>query len=87
MSDQGAGAQSPSPVASIPQLKEHEKDILKRQIHTPESQMSRLRLLYTCTTTYELFLLVISSIAAIIGGALQPISFVSCSPRRLKYPI
>ncbi|KAJ5494554.1 hypothetical protein N7463_010641 [Penicillium fimorum] len=70
-------AGSPSPVAPSLQLKDHEKEILKRQIHTPEeSQISRSRLLYSCTTTYELLILVISSIAAIIGGALQPISFL-----------
>lgn len=80
MSHQGADALSPSPMAPSPNLGEHEKEILKRQIDTPESQISRLRLLYTCATTYELVLLVISSIAAIIGGALQPISFVSFFP-------
>ncbi|KAJ5650411.1 ABC transporter integral membrane type 1 [Penicillium longicatenatum] len=58
------------------QLTEREKEILKRQIDTQESPMSRLTLLYTCATTYDLLLLVISSIAAIIGGALQPISFL-----------
>ncbi|KAJ5483323.1 hypothetical protein N7530_002569 [Penicillium desertorum] len=58
------------------ELKDDEKEVLRRQIDTPESQMSRLALLYTCTTPYELLLLVISSIAAIIGGALQPVSFV-----------
>lgn len=79
MSDQGAGAGSPSPVAPSLQLKEREKEILERQIHTSESNISRLKLLYTCATTYELFALIISSIAAIVGGALQPISFVSCS--------
>ena len=62
------------------ELKDDEKEVLRRQIDTPESQMSRLALLYICTTPYELLLLVISSIAAIIGGALQPVSFVSCSP-------
>ncbi|KAJ5827488.1 ABC transporter integral membrane type 1 [Penicillium robsamsonii] len=67
----------PSTVAPSLQLKDDEKEILKRQIHTPEeSQISRLGLMYSCTTTYELFVLVISSIAAIIGGALQPISFL-----------
>lgn len=88
MSDQGAGAGvgSPSLVTTGLQLKEHEKEILKRQIHTPESQMSRLGLLYACTTAYELLVLVISSIAAIIGGALQPISFVSCSPQTFNLP-
>lgn len=88
MSDQGAGAGAgaPSPVAPSLQLKEHEKEILKRQIHTPESHMSRLGLLYSCATTYELVVLVISSIAAIIGGALQPISFVSCSPQTFNLP-
>ncbi|KAJ5383180.1 hypothetical protein N7517_001091 [Penicillium concentricum] len=75
MADQGAGY--PSPAVPSLQLKEHEKEILKRQIHTPEeSQMGRLELLYSCTKTYELLVLVISSIAAIIGGALQPISFL-----------
>jgi ATP-binding cassette subfamily B (MDR/TAP) protein 1 len=73
MSEKGAGALRL-------ELKENEKEILRRQIHTPESQMSRLALLYSCITPYELLLLVISSIAAIIGGALQPVSFVSCSP-------
>ncbi|CAI7662711.1 unnamed protein product [Penicillium crustosum] len=76
MSDQGAGAGSPSPVAPSLQLKEREKEILERQIHTSESNISRLKLLYTCATTYELFALIISSIAAIVGGALQPISFL-----------
>jgi hypothetical protein len=78
MSDQGTGALSPSVAPSL-ELKEHEKEILKRQIYTSESQTSRLKLLYTCATSYELFILIISSIAAIIGGALQPISFVSSS--------
>lgn len=88
MSDQGAGAGvgSPSPVAPSLQLKEYEKNILDRQIHTSESQSSRLKLLYTCATTYELFVLIISSIAAIIGGALQPISFVSCSSQTFDLP-
>ena len=67
-------------------LKDEEKDALRRQIDTPEPQISRLALLYTCTTPYELLLLVISSIAAIIGGALQPVSFVSCSPPVLYLP-
>ncbi|KAJ5158989.1 ABC transporter integral membrane type 1 [Penicillium coprophilum] len=75
MPDRSAGALSP--VASSLQLTEHQREILKRQIHTPEDpQMSRLELLYSCATTYELLVLVISSIAAIIGGALQPISFL-----------
>lgn len=88
MSDQGAGAGvgSSSPVAPSLQLKEYEKNILDRQIHTSESQSSRLKLLYTCATTYELFVLIISSIAAIIGGALQPISFVSCSSQTSDLP-
>ncbi|KAJ5913929.1 hypothetical protein N7504_002812 [Penicillium tannophilum] len=76
MSDQGAGSRLPSPVAPNLELNGHEKEIIKRHIETPESQLSRLWLLYSCTTTYELFILVISSIAAIIGGALQPISFL-----------
>jgi hypothetical protein len=80
MPEKGAGAGSPS-VALRLELKENEKEILRRQIHTPEPQMSRLALLYTCTTPYDLLLLVISSIAAIIGGALQPVSFVSCFPQ------
>ncbi|KAJ5338527.1 hypothetical protein N7452_005255 [Penicillium brevicompactum] len=58
------------------ELKDDEKAILRRQIDTPEPQMSRMALLYTCTTPHELLLLVISSIAAIIGGALQPVSFL-----------
>lgn len=86
MSEQCAGAGSPSPVAPSLQLKEHEKEILERQIHTSESQSSRLKLLYTCVTTHELFVLIISSIAAIIGGALQPISFVSCSSQTFNPP-
>ncbi|KAI8949696.1 hypothetical protein F4801DRAFT_387310 [Xylaria longipes] len=78
MSDQDAGTGTPSPPPLPPgvRLEEHEKEILKRQIYTPEPQMSRLGLLYTCATTFELLLLVISSIAAIIGGALQPVSFL-----------
>ena len=79
MSEKGAGAESPL-VAPCLELKGNEKEILRRQIYTPESQMSRLALLYTCTTPCELLLLVISSIAAIIGGTLQPVPFVSCSP-------
>ncbi|OQE06883.1 hypothetical protein PENVUL_c016G07224 [Penicillium vulpinum] len=71
MSDRGV-----PPVVPGLQLNEDEKGILKRQIHTPKSQMSRLWLLYTCATTYELFILAISSIAAIVGGALQPVSFL-----------
>ncbi|KAJ5429368.1 hypothetical protein N7491_006384 [Penicillium cf. griseofulvum] len=67
---------SPFSVSPSLQLTAHEKLILKRQIYTPESQMSRLGLLYACTTTYELLILIISSMAAVIGGALQPISFV-----------
>ncbi|KAJ5237241.1 hypothetical protein N7489_007332 [Penicillium chrysogenum] len=65
-----------SPGALRLELQDDEKEVLRRQIDTPESQMSRLALLYTCTTSYELLLLVISSIAAIIGGALQPVSFL-----------
>jgi ATP-binding cassette subfamily B (MDR/TAP) protein 1 len=80
MTEKDAGTGSPSSVALRLELKENEKEILRRQIRTPESQMSRLALLYTCTTPNELLLLVISSIAAIIGGALQPVSFVSFSP-------
>jgi ATP-binding cassette subfamily B (MDR/TAP) protein 1 len=75
-----------SPGALRLELQDDEKEVLRRQIDTPESQMSRLALLYTCTTSYELLLLVISSIAAIIGGALQPVSFVSCSPPVLCPP-
>ncbi|CDM38391.1 unnamed protein product [Penicillium roqueforti FM164] len=69
MSDQGAdlSAGSSSPVTPSLQLKEPEKEILQRQIHTPKCHMSRLGLLYTCATTYELLVLAISSIAAIIG--------------------
>ncbi|KAM5442228.1 putative ABC-type xenobiotic transporter [Microsporum ferrugineum] len=76
MSDQGAGSPSPPPLLSSLKLDEHEEEILKRQIHTPEPRMSRLELLYTCATTFDLLLLVISSITAIIGGAIQPISFL-----------
>lgn len=80
MLDKGAtSAKPPSPMAPGLKLQEHENEILRRQIDTSESQMSRLGLLYSCATKYELFVLVISSIAAITGGALQPISFVSCS--------
>lgn len=77
MSEKG-GSLSPGTLRL--ELKDDEKEVLRRQIDTPKSQMSRLALLYTCTTPYELLLLVISSIAAIIGGALQPVSFVGCSP-------
>ncbi|KAM5458307.1 putative ABC-type xenobiotic transporter [Microsporum audouinii] len=76
MSDQGAGSPSPPPLLSRLKLDEHEKEILKRQIHTPGPRMSRLELLYTCATTFDLLLLAISSITAIIGGAIQPISFL-----------
>lgn len=53
MSDQGAdpSAGSSSPVTPSLQLKEPEKEILQRQIHTPKCHMSRLGLLYTCATT------------------------------------
>ncbi|CAG7938101.1 unnamed protein product [Penicillium nalgiovense] len=73
MSEKG-GSLSPGTLRL--ELKDDEKEVLRRQIDTPKSQMSRLALLYTCTTPYELLLLVISSIAAIIGGALQPVSFL-----------
>lgn len=86
MSDRGADSRPPSPVAPSLKLDGHEKEIIKRQIDTPKSQMSRLWLLYSCTTTYELFVLVISSIAATIGGALQPISFVSYSLQGFSRP-
>ena len=68
------------------ELKDDEKAILRRQIDTPEPQMSRMALLYTCTTPHESLLLVISSIAAIIGGALQPVSFVGRSPPVFHFP-
>lgn len=77
MSEKNTLAGSAAPVAPCLELKKDEKEILKRQIHTPESQMSRLALLYSCATPYDLLLLIISSIAAIVGGALQPVSFVS----------
>lgn len=80
MSEKSAAAWSAAPVTPRLELTEEEKEILKRQIYTPESQMSRLALLYSCATPYDLLLLVISSIAAIVGGALQPVSFVSRSP-------
>ncbi|CAG8883934.1 unnamed protein product [Penicillium nalgiovense] len=64
MSEKG-GSLSPGTLRL--ELKDDEKEVLRRQIDTPKSQMSRLALLYTCTTPYELLLLVISSIAAIIG--------------------
>ena len=70
---------SHQPPRPSPQLEDREKETLERQIHTPEPQMSRLGLLYTCATTIDLISLVISSIAAVIGGALQPISFVGGS--------
>ncbi|KXG51504.1 ABC transporter, integral membrane type 1 [Penicillium griseofulvum] len=73
MSEKG-GSLSPGTLRL--ELKDDEKEVLRRQIDTSESQMSRLALLYTCTTFYEILLLVISSIAAIIGGALQPVSFL-----------
>ncbi|KAJ5932023.1 hypothetical protein N7516_006512 [Penicillium verrucosum] len=76
MSEKNTLAGSAAPVAPRLELKKDEKEILKRQIHTPESQMSRLALLYSCATPYDLLLLVISSIAAIVGGALQPVSFL-----------
>ncbi|KAI0120611.1 P-loop containing nucleoside triphosphate hydrolase protein, partial [Xylariales sp. AK1849] len=77
-SDTSLGTGSPDipPLPPGLRLEEHEKCILKRQIHTPEPHMTSLRLLYTCATSLELLLLFISSIAAIVGGALQPISFL-----------
>lgn len=84
MSDQGGPETVPGVTLLSPpalthalQLDEHEREILKRQIHISEPQMSRLALLYSCSTAVELVFLIISSIAAIVGGALQPISFVS----------
>ncbi|KAL2422061.1 ABC multidrug transporter MDR2 [Exophiala dermatitidis] len=61
--------------AALAHLPEHEREILKRQLYTPEVQVS-YKTLYRYATTWDLVLIVIAAIFAIGGGAVQPLMTV-----------
>ncbi|KAH8660706.1 P-loop containing nucleoside triphosphate hydrolase protein [Tricladium varicosporioides] len=57
-------------------LLDQEIEILERQICNSSPKLSPLRLLFSCATAADVILLLISAVAATIGGALNPMTTV-----------
>ena len=57
-------------------LPDDEKDIVKRQLHIPTAKVN-YRTLFRYATKNDIFIIVISSICAIAGGAAMPLMTVS----------
>lgn len=58
-------------------LPPHEREIIKRQLHTPSDPVSYWTL-FRYATRNDLIIISISAVCAIIGGAIMPLMTVSC---------
>ena len=65
-------------------LPPHEKEIVKRQLHMPETTVT-FKTLYRYATRIDLIIIAISSICAITGGAVMPLMTVSTLSSNQKY--
>lgn len=61
--------------AALAHLPEHEREVLKRQIDTPNISVGWFSL-YRYATTWDLVIVVISTLCAIGGGAVMPLMTV-----------
>jgi hypothetical protein len=63
---------------ALEHLSSHERDILESQLSIPAVEIS-YTMLYRCATKIDIFILVISAICAIAGGAIMPLMTVCAS--------
>lgn len=59
-------------------LPPHEREIIKKQLEIPDVKVS-FKTLFRYATKIDIIIIVISSICAVAGGAVQPLMTVSCS--------